>query len=559
MLFGLPFAAVGIGFLCLSIIPSLWEWQAMQGWQATNAKVLTAELKTNRSDDGTTWEATARYQYSYNNQPYTGTRVGIMSGSDNIGSWHQDHSRQLKKHRNNNSPITIYIDPANPSESIIDRNLRWSMLAFKSVFALIFGGVGIGLMIFGIRSKTAENPEKLSTDEPWLANKDWGNPIKSNAKMGVWGLWGFAVFWSLMSTPVLFILPDEIANKNYTALIAVIFPIIGIILLITASISTARWRRFGPAPLTLSPYPAAIGGQAAGTLTLQTRLPTDASVKITLCCVRSYYSGTGKDRKRRESIIWSKDGEGEVKHLHQGSQIQFCFNIPEGLPHSELSSDNYHLWRLTVEAKLSGADLNRSFEIPAFQSSAQSRLNIRDSSQHPNAKNNREAELENLLNPTTIPGGIEINLQPLRNAKACAAAIAFGLIFFGVGVALVNSDAPVFMAIIFSVIGAAVVLSGLYSLLNSYQVQITRSGIKATRRLLGYTLSRKSVARSQVTTLRIRKTSSSQSGNRHTEYFAVEAALSNGRPIRVAESIIGRTLAEETLESIALLSGYPKD
>ena len=531
----------------------------MQQWQPTSAKVISAELKTNHSDDGTTWEALARYQYHYNDQPYTGTRVGIMSGSDNIGSWHQDHSRQLKKHRSNGSPITIYINPINPSESIIDRNLRWSMLLFKSVFALIFGGVGIGLMVFGLVAKKTENPEMLTTSEPWQANTDWKNPIKSNAKVGLWGIWGFAVFWSLMSTPVLFMLPDELAEKNYMALIAVIFPIVGVILLISACISTARWRRFGPAPLTLSPYPAAIGGQAAGTLTLQSKLPSDTNIKVTLCCLRSYYSGTGKDRKRRENIVWSNEGLGEIKHTHQGSQIQFCFNVPKDLPNSELSGDNYHLWRATIKAKLAGADLNRSFEIPAFQSNAQSHLNISDSTQHPNAKNNREAELENLLNPKTIPGGIEINLQPLRNAKACSAAIVFGLIFFVVGAVLFRSEAPVFMAIIFSFIGAAISLSGLYSLLNSYQVQITRSGIKATRRLFGYILSRKNVPRSKINTLRLKKTSSSQSGNSHTEYFAVEATLTNGRPIRVAESIIGRTLAEETLESIALLSGYPKD
>ena len=557
-LFGLPFAAVGLGFLFLSIIPALWEWHAMKAWQATPAQVTFAQLQTHRGDDSTTWEATARYQYEFNNQIYTGSRLGIMSGADNIGSWHQDHSRTLKKHHQNKTPITLYVDPNNPSQSVIDRELRWGMLLFKSVFVIVFGGVGIGLIVFALVSKNTKHPEQLKTDMPWQANDDWKNPIASNAKAGLWGLWGFAVFWNAISMPILLIIPEELASKNYPALVALLFPIIGLFLLTWCAINTARWRRFGATPLMLSPYPAAIGGQMGGTLTLRSRLPAQTEVHITLSCVKSYYSGSGKNRKRRESITWSNAGQGHIKNLPQGSQIAFCFNPPKNLPNSELPSDSYHLWRVSIAAQLPGADLHRDFEIPAFQSDAQSHLNIDDSTQHPKVKNKREEALESLLNPTTIPGGIAIKLQPLRNAKVSGAFVLFGFIFFGAGIAISRGDAAI-MGFIFGSIGAAIIAGGLYALLNSYDVQITREGIKATRKLLGFTLNHKHATRSQIKSLRIKSTGSSQSGKNHTEYFAVEAQLNNGRTIRVAESITGRTMAEEALESLALLSGYPKD
>lgn len=41
VLSGLPFAAAGLGFLLLGILPTLSEWRAMQHWQPVPAQVNT--------------------------------------------------------------------------------------------------------------------------------------------------------------------------------------------------------------------------------------------------------------------------------------------------------------------------------------------------------------------------------------------------------------------------------------------------------------------------------------------------------------------------------------
>ena len=71
MLFALPFAGVGVGFLLFSIIPSLYEWQQMASWRPVQATVLSAELETHRGDDSTTYQAVARYRYSILDQQLT--------------------------------------------------------------------------------------------------------------------------------------------------------------------------------------------------------------------------------------------------------------------------------------------------------------------------------------------------------------------------------------------------------------------------------------------------------------------------------------------------------
>lgn len=86
LLFALPFAGVGIGFLVLGIIPNLYEWQQMKSWPQVEARLLDAGLTTSRGDDSNTYKAYARYSYHYQRQDYTSERVALVSGSDNVGN-----------------------------------------------------------------------------------------------------------------------------------------------------------------------------------------------------------------------------------------------------------------------------------------------------------------------------------------------------------------------------------------------------------------------------------------------------------------------------------------
>jgi hypothetical protein len=42
------------------------------------------------------------------------------------------------------------VDPANPAQATLNRDLRWLVLTLQGVIALVFGGVGFGLL-FGAR------------------------------------------------------------------------------------------------------------------------------------------------------------------------------------------------------------------------------------------------------------------------------------------------------------------------------------------------------------------------------------------------------------------------
>ena len=83
----------------------------------------------------------------------------------------------------------------------------------------------------------------------------------------MWAAWAFAIFWNAISAVTPFIAYREVvSNDNYIALVALLFPLVGIGLLIWALRRTFEWRRFGPAPVTLDPFPGSIGGHVGGTV-----------------------------------------------------------------------------------------------------------------------------------------------------------------------------------------------------------------------------------------------------------------------------------------------------
>lgn len=558
-LFALPFAGVGIGMLLFSVLPSLYEWQSMKSWQPVAAQLTHAELKTSRGDDSDTYQALARYQYRMNGVQYQGDRVGIMSGSDNIGRWQQDRARELQ--RQLNQTITVYVNPDDYSESVIYPDLRWGMLGFKLVFVVVFGGVGIGLMIATLvgRKKTqARQARKEAGQALWLQEPDWANPVSSGGRSGFYGLLFFAVIWNAISMPLLFVIPDEVRSGNTPALIGLLFPLVGAGLIVAAVVQFSRWRRFGSAQLTLDPWPGAIGGHVGGSFVVSLPQHERPDILVTLACLRSYYTGSGKDRKRTEKVIWQKEGIAAQTPVQHATRVSFHFAVPDNLPASELADSDYHFWRVSFSAPLKGADLALDFEIPVFATGATAQTAGVESDQHPALVARHEQQLDQLLNARQLPDGVALYFDYFRNPLGKLIGIVFGAVFAGAGLFMWNSDAPAFMAFIFSLIGGGIVVGCLYALLNSYTVKMGSRGIYTERRILGVLVRKRLVQPDQVRYLTLKKNGSSQTGAKTTEHFVIDALLKDGGKIRVAESLNGRGLAEQALESLALLSGFAK-
>ncbi|MGB5258228.1 MAG: DUF3592 domain-containing protein, partial [Woeseiaceae bacterium] len=232
-LFGLPFFAVGVWMLW-DITGTLYDASQMRSWVPVDATLSQGGYETRSGDDSDTYEAYAVYSYSYDGALYTGSRVSLSDGGDNIGSYQQETGRRLQAVAASGGALLVHVDPEAPENSIIDRNVRWGLIGFKSIFLFVFGGFGLGLIIFVWRArpeKDADLPE--FRDSPWLANDAWQTAeIRSSSKTTMWGALAFAAFWNLISAPLPFLLYEEVTQKeNYLALIGLLFPLVGIGLL----------------------------------------------------------------------------------------------------------------------------------------------------------------------------------------------------------------------------------------------------------------------------------------------------------------------------------------
>lgn len=150
-LFALPFAAVGVGMLLLSVLPTLYDWSRMQFWQPVNATLLAASLNSSRSSKSTSYHVTARYRYTVAGQVYEGERVAISGGGDNVGDFQEALGERLEQALRAGQPVQVWVNPSHPADAVIDRSLRPGLLAFKMVFVVLFGGVGVGLLVFVLR------------------------------------------------------------------------------------------------------------------------------------------------------------------------------------------------------------------------------------------------------------------------------------------------------------------------------------------------------------------------------------------------------------------------
>jgi hypothetical protein len=579
ILFGSVFATPAVYLFFFSIVSTLHGSIQMQSWPATSATLDAAEVVNHHSDDGTTYEATAKYHYSVNGITYRNNQVFISSGSDNINDFQERFGGKLEQDYYQHRPITIYYNPEDPSNAIIHRQVRWKLLSFKLFFVLIFGLCGFGMMFWGWRgSKINTAPETAS--QLWLANPAWlENKILSDGKSSALAAILFAAFWNIFSWGMtFFIFPDALRKEGLmVALIVLFFPAVGLGLLYWAWRSTQQWRKFGKTPLQLEPFPGEIGGDVGGKISFRQKLPQQGIYRVTLTLVINNTRTTHKGHSE-EQLIWQKEGTATVKADMLGSALGFRFKVPDDLTESDLlTASNPHIWRLTVENKEIGLD--RGFEIPVYARS-QAADNIR---QHYNPQSEYSSLLdkpEGASSPVSAigdylpfkdtPGAPHyaqashalptvIHYPAFRKPGLHLIFAINGSFFLALGVWLwMQPDTPGPLGPGFCFLGGLVALTGFYGLGHSLTTTLNGRKIQTVTKLFGITISRKTAPYPEIEKIiskEIHRTKSSSDRN-WTVHYGILAKLKNGNKIRIALAE-GETAASIVRDYFAGLLNLP--
>lgn len=496
-LFAIPFAAVGV-LAAFWMGRSLMTWTSAQGWDEVPAHLTSVNLEEHDGDDSTTYRVVAAYTYEFLGQNYSGTRVGISSGTaDNVGSWHQRVYRDLESHFRNNDPVPCYVNPRNPSEALLNRDLRWEMIAFQSVFAVAFGLVGFGLLIgslLGVRKiRTVRVSQSEHPNEPWHWNPEWASGvIRAGSKAQMLGMLLFAVLWNAISMPLLFFLPKEIAKGNKAAWIGFLFPLVGAGLIVALIRSVIRWVRFGTSLFRMAAVPGVIGGRVAGVVSVPRTVQPPGGFIVTLTCSETVTTGSGKNRNTTERTLWQDQHVMKAEPMRTDPMLQalpVLFAPPYDLPSATPDAAQGRItWRLEVKADIPGVDYLVSFDIPVFKTpesspdfkmdeSAMSRYEVKQDS----AQTLRDAKL--VVSQTT--GGVTVLFPMCRRPGQALMITGIFLIWTAIVVFLARSEAPVIFPIVFGFFDLLLFYGVLDGWFGAARIEIGRGTVSLQSGLFG--------------------------------------------------------------------------
>lgn len=218
LLFAIPFGGVGAGASWV-LYRMIQDGHRAEDWVRVKASVDSFG------------NGSVNYHYTFAGKDYSGDRLGAnpIGGTDNVDSWHEDMAAMLSEAKSSGKPITVWVNPGNPSESMVDRTIRWKLAVFAIPFALGFGGVGVAALVIFLRTLFRSSKE--------VERDPIGTP--STKRGGVFMVWVFAFFWNAISVPIaLLVVPDAFENGEWAVLLVLIFPLIGVLLVWGAVAST---------------------------------------------------------------------------------------------------------------------------------------------------------------------------------------------------------------------------------------------------------------------------------------------------------------------------------
>lgn len=357
-LFGSVFLTVGAvcGFLSLR---TLLRAERMLGWRQVPATVASCDLRVSRgSKGGSTYKAEASYRYEVEGRTYTGNRVSLHSGSDNVGTFHQRVHAELRRHMTSGTPTVCWVDPANPAEAILYPRPRPEMLAFMQFFVLMFGGAGVAIVLTGLTAfvQSFSRQDREDAAHGTIRMRGTSAHLAAGAVALAWNAYTGFFVWKTCAVLTVAGVPWFIWLVGAT----------GVLPALAAGYLIGRYRKFGVSMLDLSPMPAVLGRPLAGTVRVPAKVDTEKGFDVALRCVHQYTSRSGKNSTTHKHTLWEGTQHLDAAHAYgEETMLPVRFTLPEERPAtSAAGGQNGYYWQMTVTAAAPGIDYKAVFDVP---------------------------------------------------------------------------------------------------------------------------------------------------------------------------------------------------
>ena len=143
----LMFLGIGSVFLYFLGVRPVWGVLRASGWAPTPCTVLSSQLKEQNDEDGPAYKIEIVYKYDFGGAPYQSDQYDFLDLATNTNV--AARTAVVQAHPPG-SKMVCYVNPANPSEAVLERGWTWEMLwgLFPIPFVLV-GACGL----LGLRSR----------------------------------------------------------------------------------------------------------------------------------------------------------------------------------------------------------------------------------------------------------------------------------------------------------------------------------------------------------------------------------------------------------------------
>jgi len=360
-------AGTAIGYF-LSFRPLYLVYQA-RSWTAADCEVLSSRVARN----GDTSRPDIQYRYYISDRPYTSGRYNFITGSTNDSS-----VSATVEHYSPGTKFQCYVDPADPTQAVINRDITY-WYYFGLIFFAGFAGIPLLVGTFVVRQRSTTRAARENAETSMRARALSGDPIGTVAEFGPVVLQPtvspmgklitatiVCLFWNGLVGVFTYFEIREFGSAGGggwgMALFLLLFQIIGVALLFAVPYQLLALANPRPT-ITLSRATLPIGGAVPFDWQLTGKAGRVTRLTVTLKGREEARYRRGTDTRTDTHEFYS-DVVVEASDPMTIERGNATIRIPAGTMHSFSAGNNKIIWTLSVKGEINRwPDVDESFDV----------------------------------------------------------------------------------------------------------------------------------------------------------------------------------------------------
>lgn len=361
-LFLLLFGVIGVLALFLLGRDLLREHEVGRSWVRAEARLLDKQVITSRSSDSTTHRPEFTFTYEYQGRTYTATGYKRFRYSSS-GKWAH---RVLARYQVGDT-VQIWVNPANPSEAVIEQGVGivWLFLLIPGVFIAVGVG-GVYLLVRGDpakRRRAKPAAAKPRTDLPACfpsLRVEKGRRLavalgpSSGMRARVIMSLVVALLWNGFVWPFFIVMLRD--KEKFGAIVLGIFCLVGLAILAGFVHQLCYWLLTGDPHVEIEHEPL-VPGRPTRLVVLHPAVRRLNTASVSLCCEEVTRRRQGKNTsERRERVVEEQLAILTEPDLSRstGLLIDTSLSVPEDAMHSFQATNNHIRWFIEVVMDIPG-------------------------------------------------------------------------------------------------------------------------------------------------------------------------------------------------------------